>query len=145
TACDTSVQHWCPFNYLFGTAQAGAGRLPSAKDALFSFGRRSPIPPGLGNLAGLEEGQLVVAIPYVETGIAFGLANGIPEKWLYEVFRFAPAPTESFWLNGSPTPGSSSEGFLEFCTDVLPGDFLQRFSAHFVELQNCGKCKLLQL
>jgi len=42
--------------------------------------------------AGLDEGAVVIAAPYVETAIAFGAACGLPEQWLRELLRFAPAP-----------------------------------------------------
>ena len=95
-------------------------------------------------LPALKKGQVVVAIPYVETGIAFGLAMGLPQQWLTEVFRFAPAPSESFWVNrtsGQADPSNS--GFLEFCSQILPGNFFERFAAHFDELQRRGGCKPL--
>jgi len=41
----------------------------------------------------LEEGKCVVAVPYVETGFAFGNVVGLPNTWLSEVFRFAPKAT----------------------------------------------------
>lgn len=136
---------WDASNIFYELHKLEQGNLPSARTLLLLYASDLRFRLRWEILPALEEGQLVVAIPYVETGIAFGLANGIPEKWLNEVFRFAPAPKESFWLNGSPAQISSSDGFLEFCIDVLPGDFFQRFCAHFVELQNCGKCKLLEL
>jgi thymidylate kinase len=40
----------------------------------------------------LETGGVVIAAPYVETAIAFGSACGLPENWLRDLLRFAPAP-----------------------------------------------------
>src|SRR5437660_9565914 len=36
----------------------------------------------------LKEGRDVVASPYVETGVAFGVAAGLPKEWLEELFSF---------------------------------------------------------
>ena len=42
--------------------------------------------------AALNTGGVVVAAPYLETAIAFGAACGLPDTWLRELLRFAPAP-----------------------------------------------------
>ena len=136
---------WDASNIFYELHKLEQHNLPSARTLLLLYAADLRFRLRWEILPALEEGQVVVAIPYLETGIAFGLANGLPEKWINEVFRFAPAATESFWLNGSPSQTASSDGFLEFCMDLMPSDFFQRFSAHFVELQKCGRCKLLQL
>src|SRR5205809_715362 len=90
----------------------------------------------------LEIGQTVVAAPYTETGIAFGLALGLPRRWVTEVFRFAPKPSASFWVSGTrPAKPSPMAGFLEFCGDALPKDFFVKFAAHFDALERRGKCR----
>ena len=97
-------------------------------------------------LPALEEGKTVVAAPYVETAIAAGLASGLPRKWVTELFRFAPKPSASFWLEGSPViSGSPESGFLEFCGKTLHKDFFDKFSAHFAALRRRGKYELLDL
>ncbi len=136
---------WDASNIFFELQKLEQGNLPSARTLLLLYAADLRFRLRWEILPALEEGQCVVAIPYVETGIAFGLANGIPEKWLNEVFRFAPAPSESFWLNATPARTPSAEGFVEFCMDVLPPDFFQRFADHFVGLEKCGRCKLLHL
>ena len=40
----------------------------------------------------LEEGRNVIAAPYVESAMAFGVAGGLPKEWLEELFSFAPKP-----------------------------------------------------
>jgi hypothetical protein len=40
----------------------------------------------------LKEGRNVVAAPYVESAVAFGVAGGLPKEWLEELFSFAPKP-----------------------------------------------------
>lgn len=42
--------------------------------------------------AALKDGAVVIAAPYVETAIAFGIGRGLPEQWLRELLRFAPVP-----------------------------------------------------
>lgn len=42
--------------------------------------------------AALKDGAVVIAAPYVETAIAFGVVRGLPEQWLRELLRFAPEP-----------------------------------------------------
>ena len=93
----------------------------------------------------LEEGKCVVAVPYVETGYAFGTALGLPKKWLHEVFRFAPKADESFLVNGpgSAKLGAPTTGFVEFCSSVLNQDLRPKFSAYFDDLERRGTCRLL--
>lgn len=70
----------------------------------------------------IEEGMIVIAAPYVESGMAFGKAAGIPRKWLSELFRFAPPAERSYRLRekkDSDWRGKRSEGFLEFCCKTL--------------------------
>src|SRR5262249_11412880 len=88
----------------------------------------------------LAEGQCVVAAPYVETGLAFGVAAGLPKKWLSEVFRFAPEPNEKFRRNGGPSGGlgSATSGFIEFCSSVLSQDLRPKFAAYFDEIEKSG-------
>ena len=68
----------------------------------------------------LQQGQCVIAVPYVETAVAFGRAAGLPRRWLVELFNFAPRPQLCYWVE-EPGQGSSAraEGFLEYCRAVL--------------------------
>jgi hypothetical protein len=88
----------------------------------------------------LDEGRCVVAVPYVATGVAFGVVVGLPITWLTEVFRFAPQPSERFHVSRTPSaePGASSLGFVEFCSMVLKRDMRSEFAAYFDELQKRG-------
>ena len=88
----------------------------------------------------LEEGKCVVAVPYVETGFAFGALAGIPKKWLTEVFRFAPKANESFQVHGSASArlGDATAGFVEFCSDVLNEDLRPKFVEYFKHLEHRG-------
>jgi hypothetical protein len=40
----------------------------------------------------LEAGGVVIASPYVDTAVAFGVGCGLDEKWIRELLRFAPKP-----------------------------------------------------
>jgi hypothetical protein len=66
----------------------------------------------------LEEGRVVIAAPYVQTAIGFGLAAGLPRDWLQELFRFAPIPAASL-RNKEKKPDQKKaprpkDGFVEF-------------------------------
>jgi hypothetical protein len=102
-------------------AEDAAGR-PSARTLLLlyaadlAFRLRWEIKPAL------EEGLLVVAVPYVDTAIAFGRAAGIDAGWLADVFSFAPKPGERK-LIGAPAARSISDrkGFVEFGCQQIAG------------------------
>lgn len=71
----------------------------------------------------LESGGIVIAAPYVETAIGFGVTNGLREDWLRELFRFAPAPQ---WRGcaGERKIGKSwklrlDRGYPEYCAAML--------------------------
>jgi hypothetical protein len=40
----------------------------------------------------LAQGQTVIAAPYVQSAVAFGVASGLSKRWLSDLFRFAPKP-----------------------------------------------------
>ena len=68
----------------------------------------------------LQEGRTVVAAPYVESAMAFGVAAGLPKNWIEELFRFAPKPAASFRLKEKKKgkekkkDGNGEPGFVEF-------------------------------
>ena len=94
----------------------------------------------------LEAGGTIVAAPYVETAMVFGLALDLPLKWMTGVFRFAPRPTAAYWLNGDPPIAHPPDaGFLEFCGDILPKDFFERFGEHFKKLERLGECQSMNV
>jgi hypothetical protein len=94
----------------------------------------------------LAEGQTVIAAPYVETGIAFGLSHGFTRKWLTELFRFFPRAPMAYWVNGNPSASPSAQsGFLEFSAHLGSKDFYDRFASHFDTLEQRGKCRTYEL
>jgi thymidylate kinase len=68
----------------------------------------------------LKKGRTVVAAPYVESAMAFGIAAGLPKGWIKELFRFAPKPAASFRLKEKKKgkektkDGDGEPGFVEF-------------------------------
>ena len=137
---------WDASHIFFELEKLNAEDLPSARTLLLLYAADLRFRLRWDILPAIEEGHVVVAVPYVETGIAFGLAMGLPHEWLTEVFRFAPTPAESFWVNRRPGRSEPSDsGFLEFCSEILPDNFHEKFSAHFDELGTRAGCKLLRL
>ena len=73
----------------------------------------------------LKEGRDVVAAPYVESALAFGVAAGLPKDWLEELFRFAPKPAASFRLKEKKknkekkNNDDAAAGFVEFFCATL--------------------------
>ena len=65
----------------------------------------------------LAEGRSVVAAPYVQSAIAFGLAAGLPGAWLEELFSFAPKPEITYRLKEKKKGKKNANGptgFVEF-------------------------------
>jgi hypothetical protein len=73
----------------------------------------------------LAEGRTVIAAPYVETAVGFGVAAGLPQDWLRELFRFAPRPEARFRLKEKgklrekEKNPKAAPGFVEFCCASL--------------------------
>jgi thymidylate kinase len=71
----------------------------------------------------LQDGAVVIAAPYLDTVVAVAVALGVPEQWLWEVFRFADAPDHVVRAReGKPENGwkrRPERGFGEFCSTVL--------------------------
>ena len=105
-------------------AEDAAGR-PSARTLLLlyaadlAFRLRWEIRPAL------EEGLSVVAVPYVDTAIAFGRAAGLDAAWLADMFAFAPRAGDRR-LVGAPAARSISErkGFVEFGCQQMAGSHM---------------------
>jgi Thymidylate kinase len=71
----------------------------------------------------LDEGHVVVAVPYVLTATTFGMAAGLPLEWLETLFGFAPAPARTVILRepkgDSVWKRRPGRGFTESCTTLL--------------------------
>jgi len=78
----------------------------------------------------LQEGQTVLAAPYVDSAVAVGIALGLSKDWLDELFRFAPKPHAALLLKPKikkkdkskkkkKKVGKPAEGFVEFCCHSL--------------------------
>jgi thymidylate kinase len=111
-----AVSHW-DASGIFGevvVAEDSAGR-PSARTLLLlyaadlAFRLRWEIKPALA------EGLRVVAVPYVDTAIAFGKAAGLDLAWLADTFDFAPRPGEQRIITAPAALSiSDRKGFVEF-------------------------------
>src|SRR5689334_3753792 len=95
-------------------AEDSAGR-PSARTLLLlyaadlAFRLRWEIKPAL------DEGLLVVAVPYVDTAVAFGRAAGLDTTWLTDMFNFAPRAGERKLIAAPAALAiSDRKGFVEF-------------------------------
>jgi hypothetical protein len=100
----------------------------------------------------LEEGATVVAAPYLESPIAFGLAAGLTREWLDMVFRFAPRPDSCYRVPDRTIPvnrrGTPADSFLEFCFAQLRNhrgswpieELRARFEDRFNRLEADGQC-----
>ena len=117
------VSYW-DASGIFGevsVAEDAAGR-PSARTLLLlyaadlAFRLRWEIRPAL------DEGLLVVAVPYIETAIAFGRAAGLDAAWLSDVCGFAPRAGQRR-LIAAPAARSISDrkGFVEFGCQQITG------------------------
>ena len=74
----------------------------------------------------MREGRTVVAAPYVESAIAFGVAGGIPKEWMEELFRFAPQPAATFRLKEKKKDKEKkkqADGFPEYACAILARNF----------------------
>jgi hypothetical protein len=93
----------------------------------------------------LAEGRSVVAAPYVETAMGFGLAAGLSKEWLEELFRFAPPADGALRLKekrkSKDKDRKNPEGYFDFCcwnlaslsprwvADEVRGKMLDHFEA----------------
>src|SRR5204862_2399353 len=95
----SGISHWDASGLFeeLAIADEHAGR-PSARTLLLlyaadlAFRLRWEIKPALA------AGRGVVAAPYVDTAIAFGRAAGLRGGWLKNLFRFAPAPSDRWFV-----------------------------------------------
>ena len=70
----------------------------------------------------LAEGHTVVAAPYVETAVAFGLAAGLPSGWLRNLFRFAPRAADRQLVPMSADAADDGvDGFVGFICEQMTG------------------------
>jgi len=71
----------------------------------------------------LEAGGVVIASPYVETAVAFGIACELRDEWIRELLRFAPKPSlraraEERKINKGWKP-RLDRGYAEYCAAML--------------------------
>lgn len=62
----------------------------------------------------LAEGRLLIVAPYVDTAIALGRAVGIEQRWLRDLFAFAPKPSERHHVAGASKTGEAGDSLVEY-------------------------------
>jgi len=142
-----AVSGWDSSGIFFELRAGGDARIPgpSARTltllyaADLAFRLRWQIRPAL------EEGRTVVAAPYVETAKAFGIAAGLPRRWLDELFRFAPRPHVWYHVAGRRASVARAEGasYVEcFLAAALasphavdPGELRKRAAGYLAALE----------
>lgn len=71
----------------------------------------------------LDEGRIMIAAPYIETAIAFGVAAGLSRKWLADLFSLLPKPEGCYRVGEKKKRWHDKckpdDGFVEFCCTVL--------------------------
>jgi hypothetical protein len=71
----------------------------------------------------LEAGGVVVAAPYAETAVAFGVSCGLSAEWIRELLRFAPIPDfRARAEERKPDRGWKprlDRGYAEYCAAML--------------------------
>lgn len=102
----------------------------------------------------LESGAHVIAAPYLETPIAFGIAAGLSRSWLDSLFEFAPRPDRLFRVPERTIPvsrrGAPADSFIEFSFAQLRGSrgiwnieaIRAGFDQHLDRLEASGECRL---
>ena len=119
-----------------GEAGVGAG-VPTARTLLLlyaadlAFRLRWEIEPAI------ESGRTVVAVPYIDTAIAFGVAAELPAEWLRDLFSFAPTPAERQVAAGTTPRGAAPrDGFIQFASRhgnlVVPARTIARRAGEYL-------------
>ncbi|MGH9385804.1 MAG: hypothetical protein ACRD2N_16120 [Vicinamibacterales bacterium] len=71
----------------------------------------------------LASGGVVIAAPYIETPVSVGIAFGLPESWLRDVLRFAPAADACCLADERKTDRGwrrrPDRGYAEYCASLL--------------------------
>jgi hypothetical protein len=103
----------------------------------------------------LDQGQVIIAAPYVDTAVAFGVAEGLSRSWLTKLFAFAPSPDACYRIKergkASRPKGKLLDGYVEFCTAILADDVTAAGSvelhremlAYLEELDGKNRCPRL--
>jgi hypothetical protein len=103
----------------------------------------------------LDQGQVIIAAPYVETAVALGVAGGVSRSWLTKLLAFAPAPDACYRIKergkASRSKGRPLDGYVEFCAAILahpaapaaPSALRQQVVAYLEELEGKNRCARL--
>ena len=103
----------------------------------------------------LDQDQVIIAAPYVDTAVAFGVAGGLPGPWLTKLFAFAPTPDACYRIKerdkASRTKAKPLDGYAEFCAAILaddaapagPSELHRRMAAYLEEEERKNRCPRL--
>jgi len=132
-SAEHGMSTWDASGIFFEMNHSEVGDKPSARTLLLLYAADLFFRLRWEIIPALQEGKRVVAVPYIETGFALGTAVGLPNKWLSDVFRFAPLASQSFRVNGAASPklGTATSGFVEFCSHILNQDLRPQVMAYF--------------
>lgn len=125
---------WDASSIFFEMQSLEVDELPSARTLMLLYAADLYFRMRWQIVPALEEGRTIVAAPYVETAVGFGVATGLPKRWLNELFSFAPKASVAYWLD-SPAARRASrpDGFIELCGAMLSEDFRPRLREYFKE------------
>ncbi len=152
---DCGISEWGASN-LFVELKLGASTIPgpSARALVLLYATDLAFRLHWEIKPALKEGRVVVAVPYVQSAIAFGKATGLSRRWLVELFRFAPRPIRCYRVKEhkeSAASGKPLDGFLEFCCVALsrasppwdPAELRKGYDSYLDALERSRGCQTL--
>lgn len=119
---ECAVSHWDASGLFAELAHAGERNVSTRTLSLvyaadLAFRLRWEIQPIL------DSGGVVIAAPYVNTAVAFGVSGGLTDSWLRELLRFAPAAGRSARAEegkpNKPWKVRLDRGYTEYCAAML--------------------------
>jgi len=142
---ETGISTWDASSIFFEMHGLGVADKPSPRTLVLLYAADVFFRLRWEIIPALEAGKCVVAVPYIETGLALGAVAGLPSKWVDEVFRFAPKARESYQVNGSSSAklAAPTSGFIEFCSNVMSQDLRPKFASYFEDLARRGRSRKL--
>jgi hypothetical protein len=142
---ETGISTWDASGIFFEMHGLEVGDKPSPRTLLLLYAADIFFRLRWEIIPALEEGKCVVAVPYIETGFALGTVTGVSRQWLDEVFRFAPGAHENYQIGGSSSAklAPPTNGFIEFCSNILKQDLRPKFASYFEELDRAGRSRKL--
>jgi len=122
---------WDASSIFFEMQGIEVDKLPSARTLILLYAADLYFRMRWQIVPALEEGRTIVAAPYVETAVGFGVATGLSKRWLNELFSFAPKASAAYWLDAPAARRAKTDGFIELCCTMLNEDFRPRLREYF--------------